>query len=1059
MFTILPNYAHYTVSGGGSSQTFSNVVYTTGDQSVTGRKIFADLPTFNSGFYFGSGINQYWINYDNVRFRILTTGGTLGAQWNGGSSIWDFNGTINLAEGTSTFSNGGNIIDVYTSFVSDIDVPKIWDSNQVQYIDVNNSVITDINNDPVIDWGKKQLLNNDGSPNNGALDWNIRALSGSWSISGSSVVPFAIINSLSGWVNNTQRISSISVTGFSVQTGLIKISGVGDVVVHTGFNNFIYISGINSGGFYPYSNPSNFANSGDILSTGQQSWNAANNNAINLSGRLTTTGQSLYQYITSLSGVFNSTPTVTGISVTGFVGQTGLINISGVGNVVVLTGVNNFIYISGINSGGFYPYSNPSNFANSGDVLSTGQQSWNAANNNAINLSGRLTTTGQSLYQYITSLSGVFNSIPKVTGISVTGFVGQTGLINISGLGSVTVLTGINNFIYISGSSTASSSNIGEYNIVYKTGDQSITGTKYFSGLIVATGIGYKNSTRVDIINGILKDTANGFSIDWMNKALYDNPGNNSLDWNVRQAYDSSVITSIDWENRTAIDNGGVNAITWNSRELLDNGSLSSVAWQDRWLVDSSSTVVLDWDNHNLIGTWSVGSLNLIDSLSGWVNNTSRASAINVTGFGNQTGVIRMSGLGSVVVLTGANNSIFISGSSVAGTTDLGAYNVVFQTGAQNINNLKTFSGVQFTGFFSGNAITGYNIMADKEIAVHFTGASQAFSAKLFNNFDESNGSTSATYLTPLFNGARMFIGSSTVKPYSLNLANLTNGIESLNRLSLTQYLGLGVGDVSGNAGGGLFLENYWPVIINGNHRGLPFRNVLYDNSNHASLQVMHSRATEPTMIVYGYSGSQGPSRDILQLRHGRLQTVLSTFNTSGYLGLVNTSPTAYLHLGASVDVPNSGAPIKFTSGLKLSTIEKGAFEYDGTGLYITNDFSNRGYISPIVNTNVYTQSTGASICTINWASGNVFHYTLSGNTTFNFAHDKDGQTISLAVRNTGSNGGFNFWTCTWPASVRWPSNGSVAPSQTSGAFTDVYTFIKMGTGIFANVVQSFPNF
>lgn len=92
---------------------------------------------------------------------------------------------------------------------------------------------------------------------------------------------------------------------------------------------------------------------------------------------------------------------------------------------------------------------------------------------------------------------------------------------------------------------------------------------------------------------------------------------------------------------------------------------------------------------------------------------------------------------------------------------------------------------------------------------------------------------------------------------------------------------------------------------------------------------------------------------------------------------------------------------------------------------------------------------------TLDWSSGDTFNYTLTGHTKFNFKNDKDGQTIVFAVANTG-NGAYSG---IWPGNVRWPSN--TIPTQTTGslAYIDIYTFIKMGSGIYANVVPSFIKF
>lgn len=62
---------------------------------------------------------------------------------------------------------------------------------------------------------------------------------------------------------------------------------------------------------------------------------------------------------------------------------------------------------------------------------------------------------------------------------------------------------------------------------------------------------------------------------------------------------------------------------------------------------------------------------------------------------------------------------------------------------------------------------------------------------------------------------------------------------------------------------------------------------------------------------------------------------VSSPVNTLGNIGIGVTSPTAALHLKAGIATANF-APLKFTSGVNLTTAEAGAMEYDGTNLYFT---------------------------------------------------------------------------------------------------------------------------
>jgi hypothetical protein len=55
----------------------------------------------------------------------------------------------------------------------------------------------------------------------------------------------------------------------------------------------------------------------------------------------------------------------------------------------------------------------------------------------------------------------------------------------------------------------------------------------------------------------------------------------------------------------------------------------------------------------------------------------------------------------------------------------------------------------------------------------------------------------------------------------------------------------------------------------------------------------------------------------------------------NGNVGIGTTSPTAVLHLKAGTATAST-APLKFTSGVLLTTPETGAVEFDGTNYYVT---------------------------------------------------------------------------------------------------------------------------
>lgn len=92
--------------------------------------------------------------------------------------------------------------------------------------------------------------------------------------------------------------------------------------------------------------------------------------------------------------------------------------------------------------------------------------------------------------------------------------------------------------------------------------------------------------------------------------------------------------------------------------------------------------------------------------------------------------------------------------------------------------------------------------------------------------------------------------------------------------------------------------------------------------------------------------------------------------------------------------------------------------------------------------------SSTISAVDIDWSASNVFSKTLSANSTFTFSNTQDGQTIVVALTNTASN-----YTVTWPT-VKW--TGGSAPTQTTGAKTDVYTFVKIGSTFYGSAVQNF---
>lgn len=105
--------------------------------------------------------------------------------------------------------------------------------------------------------------------------------------------------------------------------------------------------------------------------------------------------------------------------------------------------------------------------------------------------------------------------------------------------------------------------------------------------------------------------------------------------------------------------------------------------------------------------------------------------------------------------------------------------------------------------------------------------------------------------------------------------------------------------------------------------------------------------------------------------------------DANGDLGIGVTDPTATLHLKAGT-ASAATAPLKFTSGTNLSTVEAGVIEYDGVVKYFTNDTtSGRGFTPTTqifrltANGTTSTQATAANFfgttSAINLAANGVY--------------------------------------------------------------------------------------
>lgn len=128
------------------------------------------------------------------------------------------------------------------------------------------------------------------------------------------------------------------------------------------------------------------------------------------------------------------------------------------------------------------------------------------------------------------------------------------------------------------------------------------------------------------------------------------------------------------------------------------------------------------------------------------------------------------------------------------------------------------------------------------------------------------------------------------------------------------------------------------------------------------------------------------------------------------------------------------------------------------------------GYIGNIYSDTIKKSMTADSILTVatykqksvvaiadsvvNCNLSNTFSKTLSANQRFVISNIGDGQTINIAVTNTASNYTVLWVTPTDGLDVKWADG--IQPTQTTGAKSDIWTFIRIGNTIFGNVTQNF---
>lgn len=397
------NLGNYLLSGD------PKVVYTTGLQTISGNKTFANTVGFSGDIFWASAVALY----DRSNQLIMVPSRVL--YDNSSNATIDFDNSF-----LSSTTLGGQSLN--------------WKTFTLQ-----TGGVTTLN------WSGRQLTGawNAQSLNISGQSINvwINNLSGALNSSGSSLVNL-IASTGTSLQNQINVISSIPlVTGISIAGAIPRISG--DVIL-TSSSNIIIGQGAN-GFTFQATIPAGFANSGQVENTGTALQNQVNTerNSPRITGI-----------------IFNSGTSLTGqLVITGL----GSISIQQTGNSIFILGATGFLssYITNSNLAGFSSSGNlettGTNIQNQINTITVGTGLlYSKTNPNNFSTSGNLETTGTNLI----SLISTERNKNTLTGISVSGGIGITGNFNINAGSNITLTQQGTNTLSIAASASAGGSTI-----------------------------------------------------------------------------------------------------------------------------------------------------------------------------------------------------------------------------------------------------------------------------------------------------------------------------------------------------------------------------------------------------------------------------------------------------------------------------------------------------------------------------------------------------------------------------------------------------------------------
>lgn len=525
-------------------------------------------------------------------------------------------------------------------------------------------------------------------------------------------------------------------------SGNVVITGAGNVSTYTGLSGLIIISG-DTGAYSVFALKSD---TGQFITTAQ-------------TGTFVTTGQTglltnvFYPLNTNPNGYLTNS-TVGGVRMIVPTGTTNSGNISGnvivtgAGNVSVFTGISGHIVVSG-DTGAYTNFITPSQTgqfvttAQTGGFLTLGNvggvrmivptgttRSGNISGNVIFTGAGNVTVeTGISGHIVVSGNTGAYANFitPSQTGNVVN--TSQTGgfasiqvtgspllsLVNLTGAGNVTVSTGSNPLVIVSG-------NTGAYaNFITPSQTGLLTGAFYPlnsnpAGYLTSASAGV-SSIRVTgnintgfITGNVMFTGAGNVTVYTGISGLVVITGNTGAYANFITSSQTGLLTGQFYplyQNPSGYVMGTTGTGILNGQLLIGASGINGFQQGDLYgltgiiIVSGSGSLGVGIDASKVV-TGLVAGTNISVSNNGtglWTINATQAgsSGINsiiTTGYfpsGTRSGIVYISGAGNVKVYTGDNNSIVVSGAGGGGVA--AGVNTIGATGSTN------------TGYFTGDVL------------------------------------------------------------------------------------------------------------------------------------------------------------------------------------------------------------------------------------------------------------------------------------------------------------------------------------------------------------------